>query len=354
MKKRLKTAIIYCEANFGELDGKTANGLIRHSEKYNIVAVIDSTKANLDSGMVLDNIPNGIPIYHSYISALKNLKSKPDYFILGLAPATGALSNKEHKIVLEMIQLGINIVNGLHVFLNEDPELSLAASKYNVKILDVRKPPDKKDLRIYTGNISKVTCPVIAILGTDCAIGKRTTTNILVKLFNSSGFKAVMVGTGQTSLIQGAKYGVAIDAIPSQFCIGELEANVVSAFEEERPDIIFVEGQSSLSHPAFSSSSFILRGCCPDAVILQHAPKRKYRCDFENLLMPEIDDEINLIQTFSQTKVIGITINHENMNKTQVGEVIKEYSKKYKLPIVDALMSPSNLLFDMVSQNVFI
>ena len=124
MKKRLKTAIIYCEANFGKLDGKTANGLIRHSEKYNILAVIDSTKANLDSGMVLDGIPNSIPIYHSYIAALKDLKSKPDYFILGMAPASGVLSNKERKIVLEIIQLGISVINGLHIFLNEDPELS--------------------------------------------------------------------------------------------------------------------------------------------------------------------------------------------------------------------------------------
>ena len=47
------TAIVYCEGNFGALDGKTANGLIRHSEKYKILSVIDSEKAGMDSGVVL-------------------------------------------------------------------------------------------------------------------------------------------------------------------------------------------------------------------------------------------------------------------------------------------------------------
>ena len=31
-----QTAIIYCEGHFGKVDGKTANGLVRHSEKYKI------------------------------------------------------------------------------------------------------------------------------------------------------------------------------------------------------------------------------------------------------------------------------------------------------------------------------
>ena len=56
------TAVVYCEGNFGAGDGKTANGLVRHSEKYQILSVIDSTKAGLDAGEVLGDAPNGIPI----------------------------------------------------------------------------------------------------------------------------------------------------------------------------------------------------------------------------------------------------------------------------------------------------
>ena len=95
-----------------------------------------------------------------------------------------------------------------------------------------------------------------------------------------------MVGTGQTGLMQGARYGVALDAIPSQFCAGELEAVMVEAFERDRPDVIVVEGQGALSHPAFSTSAFILRGSQPDGVILQHAPGRAHRCDFADMPMP--------------------------------------------------------------------
>ena len=127
-----------------------------------------------------------------------------------------------------------------------------------------------------------------------------------------------MVGTGQTGLIQGARYGVALDAIPSQFCAGELERTILEAFEAEAPDVIVIEGQGALSHPAFSTSSFVLRGSCPDAVVLQHAPGRRHRCDFEHMAMPSPASEINLIETFAATKVIGLTINHENMTTAEV------------------------------------
>ena len=156
-----------------------------------------------------------------------------------------------------------------------------------MEILDVRKPRPKKDLRIFSGRIAQVTCPRIAVLGTDCAIGKRTTSTILTQALNASGLKAVMVGTGQTGLIQGARYGIALDAVPSQFCSGELEATIIEAFEGEDPDVIIIEGQGALSHPAYSTSAFILRGSCPDAVVLQHAPGRPHRCDFEQMTMPD-------------------------------------------------------------------
>ena len=347
-KKQVATAVVYCEANFGEIDGKTANGLVRFSQKYEILSVIDSLQVGLDSGVVLGDAPNGIPIYRDLLDAVSHAGCVPDYFIFGMAPASGMLSTHERGLVLEAINLGMNIVNGLHEFLNDDPEFAEASKENDVRIIDIRRPRDKKDLRMWSGRIAEVTCPRIAVLGTDCAIGKRTTANIMTRALNESGIKTVMIGTGQTGLIQGVRYGVALDAVPSQFCAGELEAVIVKAFETENPDLIVVEGQGALSHPAFSSSSFILRGSCPDGVVLQHAPRRRVRCDFENMPMPTLASEINLIETFADTKIIGLTINHEQMSDQEVSSAITQYEQELGMPVTDALTRPTDRLVEMV------
>lgn len=347
LPKASATALVYCEGNFGLIDGKTANGLVRHSEKYEILSVIDSTHSGADSGVVLDNLPNDIPIYKDLAESLANAPSKPNFFIYGMAPATGMLSPKERIVILKAMQSGMNIINGLHEFLNDDPEFSAACRSYGVTITDIRKPRPKNELRLFSGNIHNVDCPRIAVLGTDCAIGKRTTANILTQALCERGIKAVMIPTGQTGLIQGSRYGVALDAIPSQFCAGELEATIIEAYEGDDPDVIIIEGQGALSHPAFCTSAFILRGSVPQGVILQHAPKRVHRCDFETMKMPEPSSEIELIEAFSDTSVIGLTINHEHMSDAELETAISEYSDELDIPVTDALSRPSELLVDM-------
>jgi len=342
------TAVVYCEGNFGGIDGKTGNGLVRFSEKYEILSVIDSEKAGLDSGEVLDGVANGIPIVADLASAVASAGCVPGFFIFGIAPSSGLLSPAERRVMLDAIELGMNIVNGLHEFLNDDEEFAAASAEHGVTILDVRRPRDKKHLRMLTGRISEVTCPRIAVLGTDSANGKRTTATILVRALNERGIKAVLVGTGQTALIQGARYGVALDAIPIQFCSGEMESTVLEAFETERPDVIVIEGQGALSHPAYVSSGCILRGSRPDAVILQHAPTRTVLSDFPDLPMSSPADEIRLIETFADTKVIGITINHEDMTDAEVTLAIARYEAELWIPATDALTRPAERLVKMV------
>ncbi len=339
---------MYCEGNFGAIDGKTANGLVRHSEIYRILSVIDGEKAGLDAGVVLGEPPNGIPVCRDLADALARAGTTPDYFIFGMAPASGKLSRRDREVLLEAVDLGMNIVNGLHEFLSDDPEFVAASAARNVKILDVRKPPAKEGLRTFSGRIAEVTCPRIAVLGTDCSVGKRTTATVLTRALNDCDIKAVMIGTGQTGLIQGARYGVALDAVPSQFCAGELEATIIEAFEAENPDVIIVEGQGALSHPAYPTSALILRGCCPAGVVLQHAPARAHRADFEHMAMPEPADEIHLIETFSDTKVIGLTINHENMTDADVSAAITRYRDELGIPVTDALTRPTEFLVEMV------
>ena len=343
-----RRAIVYCEANFGEIDGKTANGLVRHSERYEILSVIDSALAGQDSGMALDDEPNGVPICRDLRDALDQAGETPELFIVGVAPTSGLLSPAERDVLLEAMSYGLSIVNGLHEFLNDDPEFAAAAVINSVEIFDVRRPRAKTDLRMFDGSIHNVTCPRIAVLGTDGAIGKRTTATILTRVLREHGLRAVLVGTGQTSLIQGASHAVALDAIPAQFVTGELEATVVEAFEAERPDVIIVEGQGALSHPTYLSSTAILRGSLPSAVILQHAPARKVISDFPSVPMPSPESEINLIQTFADTKVIGLTINHENMDEIEIAAAITMYELELGMPVTDALTRPTGRLLDMV------
>lgn len=345
---RRTTAVVYCEGNFGRLDGKTANGLVRHSERYHIVAVIDSGHVGRDAGELLDGTPNGIPLCADLAAAVHGHGAAPDAFIFGMAPSSGMLSDAERQIVLAAIVLGMDIVNGLHEFLNDDPEFAAAAAAHSVVIHDVRRPRDKKDLRMFSGRIDGVDCPRIAVLGTDGAIGKRTTATILTAALNERGIKAVLVGTGQTGLIQGARYGVALDAIPCQFCSGEMESAVVDAYQGEHPDVIVIEGQGALSHPAYLTSSFILRGSRPHAVILQHAPARTVLGDFPEVPMPTPASEINLIETFAATKVIGLAINHEDMSDAEVSAAITLYESELGIPATDPLTRPSSQLVKMV------
>ncbi|WP_426574611.1 DUF1611 domain-containing protein [Aquihabitans sp. McL0605] len=347
-QSRRPTAVVYCEANFGQQDGKTANGLVRHSERYDIVAVIDSTRSGLDAGEVLEGQPNGTPICTDLDAALDHLGGPVDTFIFGVAPTSGMLSPAEREIMLDAMGRGMSLVNGLHEFLTEDAEFVAVALANGVAIHDVRKPKAKKDLHMFSGRIAQVACPRIAVLGTDSAIGKRTTATILTRALNDRGIKAVLVGTGQTGLIQGARYGVALDAIPCQFCSGEMENAVVEAWEGEHPDVIIVEGQGALSHPAYLSSTFILRGSQPHAVILQHAPGRGRLGDFAAVPMPTPASEINLLQTFADTKVIGLTINHEALTDAEVSAAIIAYEDELGIPATDALTRSPDRLIDMV------
>ena len=198
------TAIVYCEGQFGEQDGKTANGLVRHSEKYEILSVIDSSRAGADTGLFLDGTANGIPILASLGEAILHAGRVPDYLICGLAPADGLLSPAQRVVLLDGIDRGMHVINGLHEFLNDDPEFVAAALLADVLITDVRRPKEKKDLHLFSGRIFDVTCPRIAVLGTDGAIGNEE--QLFATISKGLGRSRVfMVGIGSALVMVMAK-----------------------------------------------------------------------------------------------------------------------------------------------------
>ncbi|NNJ88201.1 MAG: DUF1611 domain-containing protein [Eudoraea sp.] len=333
-------ALVYCEGAFNTPNGKTAHGLVRFTERYVVVGVIDSSYAVRDAGEVLDGKANGIPIFKDLktaAAALAKENKTPQSLVIGLAPDGGRLPKEAKQTIREALDLGWNVDSGLHDFLTNDESLMAIARKNGCRVRDVRKTPDRDKLHFFTGDIEKVDCLKLAILGTDSAIGKRTTAWILVHAFRKAGLKAEMIGTGQTGWMQGARYSMILDSCINDFVSGEIEHAVVSAWKNEDPDVVVIEGQGSLMNPAYPGGFEILAAGRPDYVIMQHAPKRKEYDGFPGYRLHSLPEQIQAIEVISGKKVIAITVNHENMTKEEIEPACKEITAETGIPAFDVL-----------------
>jgi uncharacterized NAD-dependent epimerase/dehydratase family protein len=333
-------ALVYCEGAFNTPNGKTAHGLVRFTERYKVVGVIDSRYAGRDAGEVLDGKPNGIPLYKDLTSAVedaKNRKEMPVSLVIGLAPDGGRLPIEAKSCIKAALELGWNVDSGLHDFLTNDEGLMSIAKQKGCRVRDVRKTPDRDKLHFFTGEIERVNCLKLAVLGTDSAIGKRTTAWILVHGFRKAGLKAEMVGTGQTAWMQGAKYSMIMDSCINDFVSGEIEHAVVSAWKNENPDVIVIEGQGSLMNPAYPGGFEILAAGRPDYIILQHAPRRIEYDGFPGYRLHSLPEQIHALEVISGKKVIAITVNHEDMSADEIEPACKAITSETGIPAFDVL-----------------
>lgn len=339
----MERAVILCDGYFGQNTGKTANGLVRYSKRYEIVGVIDHTKAGRDAGEVLDGKANGIPIFKDFREAL--VGARPQTLILGVATFGGYIPKEFRPLIREAIEQGVNVAAGLHEYLNDDPEFARLAKDHGVRLLDVRKPRDIREAQQFSDTSRHLPCLRIPVLGTDGSIGKRTCALLLTDALNEAGIKATFVATGQTGLLQGSPYGVPLDSIKGDFMVGELEAEVARAYEETKPKVLIIEGQGSISHPAYvAGTRSIIMASFPSAILMMHAPARKtrnFRRDVVAWPMPSPEEEIEWLQFFAKIagggKVFAIGLNHENMTREQVEATVKEYEATFELPTADPL-----------------
>ena len=347
-------AIVYCNGAFNTPNGKTAHGLVRFTERYEIVGVIDSNYKGQDAGLVLDNKANNIPIFGTLTEAMQNLgeANQPRYFVIGLAPDGGRLPAEAKTTIKKALELGLNIDSGLHDFIYLDKELMSVAVNNNCKVRDIRKTPERSDLHFFTGKIEEVNCLKIAVLGTDSAIGKRTTAWILVHAFRNAGLKAEMVGTGQTAWMQGAKYTMVMDSCINDFVSGEIEHAVHEAWKNEQPDLIVIEGQGSLMNPAYPGGFEILAAGRPDYVVLQHAPTRLEYDGFPGYKLHSLKEQINAIETISRRKVIAITVNHEGMNEEDILPACHKITAETGLPAIDVLTQSTDVLVALLKSHL--
>lgn len=355
MKKVLDgNAIVYCEGAFNTPNGKTAHGLVRFTERFNVLSVLDSQYAGQDAGEVLDYKHYGIPVFanlaEAHLQAMAN-GTTPAYFVIGLAPDGGRLPLEARSTILEAISMGLHIISGLHDFLSEDEAIVAAAKNKGVEITDIRKPPHRNSLHFFSGEIEKVDCLKVAVLGTDSAVGKRTTAWMLVHALRNQGIKAEMVGTGQTAWMQGARYSMVMDSLVNDFVAGEIEHAVVSAWKEGA-EVIVIEGQGSLMNPAYPGGFEILAAGRPDLVIMQHAPARKEYDGFPGYPLHPLGKQIEAVEFLSGKPVVAITVNHEDIKLNKVAAVCQEINMLTQLPTYDVLLEGAEELANVVKKHI--
>jgi uncharacterized NAD-dependent epimerase/dehydratase family protein len=328
-------AIVITGGLLDTISAKTAHGVIRGTDRFNIVAIIDNKYAGKDAGEVLDGKKRNLQIYASIQDFLSSTKEKAQYCIVGVATKGGVIPESLRSVLKEALENGFSLVNGLHEYVSDIPELAELARQKGLEIIDVRRPKKVKDLHFWSGKIKEVKCPKIAVLGTDCSMGKRTTTRFLVEAMRKAGYKAEMIYTGQTGWMQGAKYGFVFDSTLNDFISGEMEHAVVTCYNEAKPDIIFIEGQSALRNPSGPAGSEWIVSADADAVVLQHNPPRKQYKDMEfyPAYLPDPKDEIALIKIYG-AKTVALTVNTAKMTEQDARDYARKYEKELGIPVV--------------------
>ena len=348
------TALVFADGAFNTPNGKTAHGLVRFTERYEITGVIDHVYAGADAGQVLDGKMNSIPVFATLEAAMASLTGdlRPKTLVIGLAPDGGRLPTEAKKTIQMALEMGLNVDSGLHDFLYKDSRLMEIAERNRCRVRDIRRTPDRDELHFFTGKIEEVDCLKIAVLGTDSAIGKRTSAWIIVHAARQAGLKAEMIGTGQTAWMQGAKYSMIMDSCINDFVSGEIEHAVYEAWKNESPDMLLIEGQGSLMNPAYPGGFEILAAGRPDFVILQHAPRRLEYDGFPGYRLHPLPEQVSAIEMISGKKVIAVTLNHELMEKEEIASACANITEQTGLPAFDVLESGADRLVQLLRSHV--
>ena len=329
------SAVVLTNGRLNTGDAKTAHGLIRGTSRFNIIGVIDQVSAGRDAGEALDGQFKNIPVFKNINECIEKTGVKPDYAVIGVALSGGRLPETWHPLLLEAMSQKISLVSGLHQELGTIPVLREAADNYGVGILDIRKPKPLTELHFWDGAIYGVRAPRLAVIGMDCAVGKRTTCRFLWEACQAGGIKAEMIYTGQTGWLQGGKYGFIFDATLNDFVSGELEKAIVDCDNETSPDLILIEGQSGLRNPSGPcGSELLVSGDARGAILVAPA----FRTHYEELerfdrRIPSVSDEIALIRMFG-TETLAVALNGEGGSREDLLAIRDKLAQELGIPVV--------------------
>jgi len=338
--------LIIADGDFGPMTSKTANSVIRYQPER-VVGVLDRRLAGRTVESVL-GFGGAIPVVGSIEDGLG---LGPDAVLIGIAPLGGQLPDEWRAWLVQALDRGCDLWNGLHTFLADDPLLAAKAAANGRRIHDLRRPP--AGLPIASGRAKAVEPFVILTVGTDCNVGKMTAQLQLSRQLNERGVRTRFVATGQTGIvIEG--WGIAVDAVVADFIAGAAEQLVLEG--SRNADIVLVEGQGSINHPGYSSVTLgLLHGSCPDALILCHQSSRVYIGDYREeswLRIPPLGDYVRWYEEIAAAvhpaKVIGISLNTYDLGESEARRACQQAHQETGLPATDPVRFGSAPLVEAI------
>ncbi|CAM3460868.1 DUF1611 domain-containing protein [Parendozoicomonas haliclonae] len=341
-----RKAVVFCEGELGKRAGKIANGLVRTSHYFDICAVIDSHWHGLTADATVEG-GQPIPVYGTLAEVMQAHKGI-SWFIYGKLPSQEFIPDKERIYIRDALSRQLHVVSGLFHFLSDDEEFKSFAA--DGLIFDLKKPPPLTEQPLFSGAVENVGASRVLITGTDCDQGKHTTTYCLYQALKESGVSCAMVATSETGILQGVSYGLCPDAWSLHSAAGGIEQLIIKCWEDQRPDIILVEGLASASHPGLMTGMAVMKGCRPDAIIMQDSPGRKARASFPEFAKPDIRYEIALTRKLTNSEPIAITLTPEGMNLSEFSSFQEDLREEYDIPVVDPLQAGMGDLVDSVRQ----
>ena len=318
--------------------GKTGRGVLRYAREH-VVAILDSTHA----GETYD----GVPVVASVDDALC---FNPTTAIVGVATAGGRFPPEWRELLKAAVAKGLDVENGLHQFLTADEELVELARRYGVELRDLRKAPS--DLNVPTGENLLVPSTVVLTVGSDCAIGKMTVSLELDRAARERGIASVFVPTGQTG-IAIAGWGIAVDAVVSDFIAGAAERLVVEGYERGGRDLLWVEGQGSIIHPAYSGVTVgLLHGSAPHLLVLCHMAGATEIEGHPGHPLPSLRELVALHEALSlparPAKVACVALNTRFLGEEGARTAIAAAAEETGLPAGDPVRFGADGLLDAV------
>ena len=337
-----KKYLVLAEGRSGdEHYGKTMRGIVHYAPDP-VVAILDSERAGESY--------REIPIVATVDEALAY---GPTTATVGVATQGGRFPPAWRELLKDAIRAGLDLESGLHEFISDDPELSGLAREHGVELRDLRKPPP--ELSVPTGENLQVPARIVLTVGSDCAIGKKTVAVELDLAARSRGLKSVFVPTGQTG-IAIAGWGIAIDAVVADFLAGAAERLVVEG-SQRGGELLWVEGQGSLAHPAYSGVTMgLIHGSAPHAYVFVHKARATHVEGYPDHPLPDLSELIELHERVSlrlrPARVAAVALHTGGLDEDDARAEIARVAAETGLTTDDPVRFGADTLLDAVLEVV--